>query len=41
MRAGLHPQGRRAALREAFQGRTFAATEEAWRAHLGRLAAAA
>jgi hypothetical protein len=37
----LHPQGRRAALREAFQGRTFAATEEAWRAHLGRLAAAA
>ncbi len=37
----LHPQGRRAALREAFRGRTFAATEEAWRAHLGRLAAAA
>jgi hypothetical protein len=37
----LHPQGRRAALREAFKGRTFAATEEAWRAHLARTAAAA
>ena len=35
----LHPQGRRAALREAFRGRTFAATEEAWRTHLARLAA--
>ncbi|HTT27182.1 MAG TPA: hypothetical protein VMG37_02125 [Solirubrobacteraceae bacterium] len=36
----LHPQGRRAALREAFQGRAFGATEEAWRNHLARMAEA-
>jgi hypothetical protein len=37
----LHPQGRRAALREAFGSRSSAQIEEAWRAHLTRMAAAA
>ena len=37
----LHPRGRRAALREAFGGESPAAIEEAWRAHLQRMAAAA
>jgi hypothetical protein len=37
----LHPRGRRAALREAFGGESPAAIEEAWRAHLARMAAAA
>ena len=37
----LHPRGRRAALREAFRGQSPAAIEEAWRAHLARMAAAA
>jgi hypothetical protein len=36
----LHPQGPRAALSRAFGGRPFARTEEAWRTHLRRLAAA-
>ena len=36
----LHPRGRRAALREAFGGESPAAIEEAWRAHLARMAAA-
>ncbi|MBV8430804.1 MAG: hypothetical protein JO244_06560 [Solirubrobacterales bacterium] len=36
----LHPQGPRAALSRAFRGRPFAGTEEAWRTHLRRLAAA-
>ena len=36
----LHPRGRRAALREAFGSRTPAQIEEAWRAHLARMAAA-
>lgn len=37
----LHPQGRRAALREAFGGRSPARIEEAWRDHLTRMAAGA
>ena len=37
----LHPQGRRAALRHAFGNRSAAQIEEAWRAHLARMAAAA
>ena len=37
----LHPRGRRAALREAFGGEPAAAIEEAWRAHLARMAAGA
>jgi hypothetical protein len=37
----LHPRGRRAALREAFRGRSPAQIEEAWRAHLARMAAGA
>jgi len=37
----LHPRGRRAALREAFGSRSAAQIEEAWRAHLARMAAAA
>jgi hypothetical protein len=36
----LHPQGPRAALSEAFGGRSLAHTEGAWRAHLARLAGA-
>jgi hypothetical protein len=36
----LHPHGPRAALKEAFAGRSFAHTEGAWRSHLTRLAAA-
>jgi hypothetical protein len=34
----LHPQGPRAALSQAFGGRTLAHTEGAWRSHLSRLA---
>jgi hypothetical protein len=34
----LHPQGPRAALTQAFGGRTLAHTEGAWRSHLARLA---
>jgi hypothetical protein len=34
----LHPQGARAALSEAFHGRSLADTESAWRSHLSRLA---
>jgi hypothetical protein len=34
----LHPQGARAALSEAFHGRSLAHTESAWRSHLARLA---
>jgi hypothetical protein len=37
----LHPQGRRAALREAFGNRSQGHIEEAWRAHLARMATAA
>lgn len=37
----LHPRGRRAALREAFGNRSPAQIEEAWRAHLARMAAGA
>lgn len=37
----LHPHGPRGALREAFGGRAFGRTEEAWREHLGRLTSAA
>lgn len=36
----LHPQGPRAALSEAFGGRSLAHTEGAWRSHLSRLAGA-
>lgn len=36
----LHPEGPRAALAEAFGGRSVAHTEAAWRSHLARLAAA-
>ncbi|MGH2893274.1 MAG: hypothetical protein ACRDPM_08395 [Solirubrobacteraceae bacterium] len=36
----LHPQGPRAALSQAFGGRTLAHTEGAWRSHLSRLASA-
>jgi hypothetical protein len=36
----LHPQGPRAALSQAFGGRTLVRTEAAWRSHLSRLAAA-
>ena len=36
--ARLHPKGARAALSEAFGGRPFAHTEDAWRSHLDRLA---
>ncbi len=36
----LHPRGPRAALSEAFGGRSLAHTEGAWRTHLARLAAA-
>jgi hypothetical protein len=35
----LHPEGPRAALAEAFGGRSVAHTERAWRSHLARLAA--
>jgi hypothetical protein len=35
----LHRQGRRAALREAFRARSPADLEQAWRAHLTRMAA--
>ncbi len=34
----LHPQGPRAALSQAFGGRSLAHTEGAWRSHLARLA---
>ena len=34
----LHPQGPRAALSKAFNGRALVHTEGAWRAHLSRLA---
>jgi hypothetical protein len=37
----LHPRGRRVALREAFGSRSHAHVEEAWRAHLARMAAGA
>jgi hypothetical protein len=37
---GLHPQGPRAALSQAFGGRSLAHTEGAWRSHLSRLAGA-
>jgi hypothetical protein len=37
----LHPRGRRAALREAFGNRSPVQIEEAWRAHLTRMAAGA
>jgi hypothetical protein len=37
----LHPHGARAALSRAFGGRPLVRTEEAWRSHLRRLAAAA
>jgi hypothetical protein len=37
----LHPQGRRAALREAFGSRSPARIEESWRDHLARMAAGA
>jgi hypothetical protein len=37
----LHPQGARAALTRAFGGQPFAHTEDAWRAHLARLAGVA
>jgi hypothetical protein len=33
----LHPQGARAALTQAFPGRSFTHTEGAWRSHLARL----
>ncbi len=36
----LHPHGPRGALREAFDGRSPARTEEAWREHLMRLTSA-
>ena len=36
----LHPQGPRAALVEAFGGRSIVHTESTWRSHLSRLAAA-
>ncbi len=36
----LHPQGPRAALSQAFGGRSLAHTEGAWRSHLSRLAGA-
>lgn len=36
----VHPHGPRAALKEAFAGRSFVHTEGAWRSHLARLAAA-
>ena len=36
----LHPQGPRAALTQAFAGRTLTHTEGAWRSHLARLAGA-
>lgn len=36
----LHPEGDRAALRDAFSGRSLVHTEEAWRSHLARMAAA-
>jgi hypothetical protein len=36
----LHPHGPRAALTEAFAGRSVAHTEGAWRSHLARVAAA-
>jgi|SRR5579875_2003355 len=35
----LHPEGPRAALADAFQGRRLRDSEAAWRAHLARLAA--
>jgi hypothetical protein len=37
----LHPHGPRGALREAFRGRGTPEIEQAWRAHLARLSAAA
>jgi hypothetical protein len=36
----LHPHGPRGALRQAFGGRSPARTQEAWREHLARMAAA-
>jgi hypothetical protein len=36
----LHPQGHRAALSQAFGGRSLTHTEGAWRSHLARLASA-
>lgn len=36
----LHPQGARAALSKAFDGRAFVQTEGAWRSHLARMAGA-
>ncbi|MGI8903523.1 MAG: hypothetical protein ACR2IP_07675 [Solirubrobacteraceae bacterium] len=36
----LHPQGARAALSKAFDGRAFVHTEGAWRSHLARMAGA-
>ena len=33
----LHPQGARAAVSQAFGGRPYAQTEDAWRSHLARL----
>jgi hypothetical protein len=36
----LHPQGGRAAISKAFRGRSFGRTEDAWRSHLARMAAA-
>jgi hypothetical protein len=36
----LHPQGGRAAIAQAFRGRSFAHTEDAWRSHLARMAGA-
>ncbi len=36
----LHPQGARAALSKAFDGRAFVHTKGAWRSHLTRLASA-
>ncbi len=38
--ARLHPQGSRAALSKAFDGRPFVHTEGAWRSHLARIASA-
>jgi len=40
MACRLHPHGPRGALREAFGGRSIQGVEQAWRAHLERLASA-
>jgi hypothetical protein len=37
----LHPQGARVALSQAFHGRPFVHTEDAWRSHLARIASGA